>query len=156
MGTNTIANIERRRIGLHHYPTVENQHYMSGTCDLYYGFQEYQDARSAWLLNKDESKLSEMDSHFHRVQYMIYKNGKGKPIEMMLLDEGLPLDWDAEIEAGLDQIYVSHLWPNAPSLDTAYRFACGFHLEPLGRIYWTAPDLFYWSKPLNDAIKEAA
>ena len=150
------TNIKKHhRIGLHHYPTVENPKYMSGTCDLYYGFQEYQDARSAWLLNKDDSKISKMDSHFHRVQYIIYKDAKNKGVEIIFLHEGLQLDWDTEVEAGLDKIYVSHLWPAPYNLDTAYRFVCGF-LKPLGRIHWIAPDLFYWSKHLNDSIQEAA
>ncbi|MXV74898.1 hypothetical protein F4Z99_11535 [Candidatus Poribacteria bacterium] len=140
-----MPNIERKpRIGLHHYPTVENENYLSGTVDLYYGWRQYNDLRSDWLINKNEDAMHEMDTHFNRVQYVIFKED-GTPTEMILLENGLPLDWDTEIENGLDCMYVSHLWPAPHNLETAYRFAC-HRLEPIGRVWWTAPDLFNWHK----------
>ena len=137
------------RLGLHHYPTVENEKYLSGTVDLYYNHKLYYEAKETWLLTGNEDHLNEMDDHFNRVQYIIFKED-GTPRDMILIDEGLQLNWQREMGKGLDLLYVQHLWANAPSLDGAYRFANGFHVNPIGRIYWVAPDLFYWRKPRID------
>ena len=133
------------RIGIHHFPTVENKEYMSGTVDLYYNHKLYHEARTTWLLTGCDKWLEKMESHFDRTQYVIFKE-LGVASEMILLKDGLTLDWETEIEKGLDYLCVQHLWENAPSLDGAYRFGCGFTLHPLGRIFWRAPDLFYWNK----------
>ena len=143
----------QERIGLHHYPTVENEKYLSGTCDLYYGHKKYYEARATWLLTGNKQRLEEMNLRFHRVQYLIYKTDN-IPTEIILLDKGLQMDWDTEIQAGLDYLYVQHLWPAPHDISTAYRFANGFHLDPIGKICWTAPDLFYWSKQHNERINK--
>ena len=136
-------------IGWHYYPTVENEHYLSGTADIYYGYQEYHEARATWLLTGNYDHLHEMDSLFFRVQYVIYKNN-GVPSDMILLHDRLVLDWDREFEDGLDSIIVRHRWLNAPSLDGAYRFSA-IELKPIGPVKWTAPDLFHWHKPRKAA-----
>ena len=132
-------------IGIHHYPTVENELYLSGTVDLYYGFNAYHKARASWL-DGDEAQLKEMDAHFNRVQYVIYKED-GDPSEIILLEDGLKLDWNTEFKKGLDHIVVRHKWPAPHTLETAYRFSFK-ELEPIGSVRWIAPDLFYWdAKP---------
>ena len=94
---------------------------MSGTADIYYGLKEYHKHRNQWLQHNDEEAMKRMDSHFDRLPYVIYKEepngetppytilGERIPTEIILLgDDGLVLDWDTEIEKGLDQIYVQH------------------------------------------------
>jgi len=140
------------RKGWHHYPTVENAQYMSGTTDVYYDYQKYQQLKGIWLANNNKAAMHEMDTHFDRLQYVIYKDNE-IPTEIILLnDEGLMLDWKSEIEKGLDHIVVSHRWIEPYTLDTAYRFSY-MQLQPIGVIRWIAPDLFCWSKKETDTWK---
>ena len=143
--------------GWHHYPTVENEHYLSGTTDVYYDYSEYQRLRDIWLQTGCQTAFKEMETHFNRFQYLIYKDQNKKPTEIILLDDnGLMLNWDTEIKKGLDHIVISHLWKDPPSLEGAYRFGNGVSLEPIGIIFWLAPDLFYWNKRKNDEWKTSA
>lgn len=154
----------KERKGLHHYPTMENEHYLTGTCDAYYDYEKYHRARDV-LFIKDcpdplmNAGLKAMDRISRRLQYIIYKDENGQtvphdpnrylgnpPTEIILLDEGEILDWNTEIENGLDHLVVSHRWFNSPSLTGAYRFANGASLDPIGTVFWLAPDIFYWDK----------
>lgn len=143
--------------GLHHYPTVENDHYLTGTTDVYYNYSGYNQQRDIWLQTGCETAMHKMEIYFNRLQYLIYKDPDKKPTEIILLDDnGLMLDWNTEIEKGLDRIVISHLWKDAPSLEGAYRFANGVSLEPIGRVFWLAPDLFYWNKKEIDKWNTSA
>ena len=142
-----------KHIGWHHYPTVENENYLTGSADLYYDAKAYYEARLDWLQNGNRAGLDEMDKHFNRVQYVIYKENN-VPTEMILLEHGLMLNWDTEIELGLDRIVVRHLWIDAPK--NAYRFAHRVEIEPIGMVRWLAPDIFKWNKNDNPRFEETS
>ena len=135
--------------GLRHYPLIETEHYMSGNIDLYYGHVSYNKHRLRWLQTGCEASMTRMESFFDRQQYIIYKK-HDNPEEIIILKDGLKLDWDAEIEKGLDHFVVSHKWQDPKSLDNAYRFANGKALHPIGEVHYLAPDLFYWNKQIKE------
>ena len=127
------------------FPTTETRHYMSGKADCYYNYKEFQKAEERNTEFKCPAAELRMLNLLKRYQYIIFKD----TFEMILLEEGITLDWKKELAKGLDRIVVSHLWPHPYNIQTAYRFANGCHIKPIGRVNWSAPDLFTWNRNPN-------
>ena len=122
-----------------YYPSVENKDYISGNADAYYSHRDYQVTKETAMRTGDEKDFNRADTFLKQLQYLIQKDKDGNLTEITLLDDKKVLDINKELQKGLDQITVSHLWRGDP-----YRFSHKT-IQPLGRIIWLAPDLFYWA-----------
>ena len=101
-----------------YYPSVENKDYISGNADAYYSHRDYLVAEETAMRTGDTKDFDRANSFFKRLQYLIKKNTEGNLTEIILLNNEKVLDIDKELQKGLDQITVSHLWRGDP-----YRFS---------------------------------
>lgn len=122
-----------------YYPSIENKDYISGNADAYYSHRDYLVAEETAIRTGDTKDFDRANSFFKRLQYLIQKDKDDNLTEITLLDDKKILDINKERKKGLDWITVSHLWQDDP-----YRFSHKT-IQPLRRIIWLAPDLFYWA-----------
>ena len=131
-----------------HYWSTETEKLIAGTADLYYGYSSYHHARNEGYYSGRAEYYDRADWFFNRVHYIIPKDEDGNLTHLTLIDQGRVLNVCQEIENGLDRITIAHLWRGDP-----YRFN-HVHIEPIGRVQWIAPDVFYWeaNSPLNEKV----